>query len=187
MKDRKGTYAGRLTGGGGGGCGGRKDVRWRTYIRAWGRSQKCLLCIRTKKANMRTLPPRHETGVKNLTAQDDKRTWTMTGYSIPRSPNRKIRRLPTKPRLTASPAFIVQSLFFGSFISTLCPSELVPGNKATKHAATPVNTYSSPNAPGPGIYHSFVILLQTGTRVQSAENINKNCNTAELHTNRQPG
>jgi hypothetical protein len=42
--------------------------------------------------------------------------------------------------MAASPASIVQSTSLGSFISKLCPSELVPGNKVSSiHAATPAS------------------------------------------------
>lgn len=62
----------------------------------------------------------------------------MTGYSIQRSPNRKIRR-PGETRLgwPLMPAIYCRSPFFGSFVPTLCPSKLVPGNEATKAAAAP--------------------------------------------------
>jgi len=48
-----------------------------------------------------------QTGVKTVAAQDDKRT--MTGYSIHRSPNHKIRRLARQARV-AAPSGIYSSV-----------------------------------------------------------------------------
>jgi hypothetical protein len=89
--------------------------------------------------------------------------------------------------MAASPAFIVQSPFFGSFISTLCPSQLVPGNKATRLPQLR-HQLSSPDAPrrtcitpAPSSYRS-----KQDHEFNQSRKINKNCNTAELQTNHQP-
>lgn len=63
------------------------------------------------------------------------------------------------------------------------PSELVPGNKATRRPQ--LRLLSSPNVQA-GLASLLVISVQTGTQIQSVEKINKNCNTAELQTNHRP-
>ena len=85
--------------------------------------------------------------------------------------------------MAAPPAFIVQSLFFGSFIPTLCPSKLVPGNKATNS-----------RSPGSSCHHRTLQVRTsiTPTPRHIAPNGNKNSmsrkhkqklDTAELQTN----
>ena len=65
-----------------------------------------------------------------FTVQDDKRT--MTGYSIQRSPNRKIRRRGEESSGGRLPGIYSPLPVPRLFHFTLCPSKLVPGNKATK-------------------------------------------------------